>query len=65
MKQSQDKAVADRRSFLRLAGLGTVAGGAALVAGQGAAEAKTASDDKDGLYTETEHVKAYYRLARF
>lgn len=65
MKRSQDKAVTDRRSFLRLAGLGSVAGGAALVAGQGAAEAETAADDKDRLYKETDHVKTYYRLARF
>ncbi|MGI9384856.1 MAG: formate dehydrogenase [Methyloligellaceae bacterium] len=65
MKRSQDKTVADRRSFLRLAGLGTVAGGAALVAGGGAAEADTAADDKDRLYSETDHVKTYYQLARF
>ncbi len=65
MKQSQDRAVSDRRSFLKLAGLGTVAGGAALVAGKGVAEAGMAADDKDRLYRETDHVKTYYDLARF
>ena len=65
MKQSQDRAVSDRRSFLKLAGLGTVAGGAALVAGKGTAEAGLAADDKDRLYRESDHVKTYYDLARF
>ena len=65
MKQSQDRAVSDRRSFLKLAGLGTVAGGAALVAGKGTAEAGSAADDKDRLYRESDHVKTYYDLARF
>ena len=26
---------------------------------------KPADDDKDRLYKETDHVKTYYRLARF
>ncbi len=65
MTQSQDRAVSDRRSFLKLAGLGTVAGGAALVAGKGTAEAGKAADDNDRLYAVTDHVKTYYDLARF
>ena len=65
MKQSPDRAVADRRSFLKLAGAGAVAGGAALVSGQSPAAAKEAVTDKDRLYAETDHVKTYYDLARF
>ena len=65
MTQSQKKAVADRRSFLKLAGAGTVAGGIALVSGKEVAEAAVAADDKDRLYKETDHVKTYYELARF
>ena len=65
MKQSQDRAVSDRRSFLKLAGIGTVAGGAALLTGREAAEAGTAGEDRDRLYKETGHVKTYYDLARF
>lgn len=62
MKDTKDRAVADRRSFLKLAGLGAAAGGAAL-AGTRPAEAAT-DEKKGGLYRETEHVKRYYELAR-
>lgn len=65
MTQKQDRAVADRRSFLKLAGAGTVAGGVALVTGKEAADASTAKKPKDRLYEETDHVKTYYDLARF
>ncbi len=65
MTQSQKKADADRRGFLKLAGAGTVAGGIALVSGKEAAEAGVAADDKDRLYKESDHVKTYYDLARF
>ena len=34
MKQSKKEAVADRRSFLKLAGAGAAAGGAALMTGE-------------------------------
>jgi hypothetical protein len=62
MKKSDEKAVADRRSFLKLAGAGVVTAGGALAGGKpaGAAEAKPAR----ALYRETEHVKRYYELAR-
>jgi hypothetical protein len=62
MQKSDDKPVADRRSFLKLAGAGVVTGGAALADGKPAeaAEAKPARP----LYRETEHVKRYYELAR-
>ncbi len=65
MKQKCDRAVADRRSFLKLAGAGAVAGGVALVSGEKPAEASTAANETDRLYRETDHVRTYYELARF
>ena len=66
MKQSEQKAsaVADRRSFLKLAAAGTVSGGAVIATGTAIA-APAAAVDADGLYSETAHVKRYYELARF
>ncbi|MCL4765218.1 MAG: formate dehydrogenase [Hyphomicrobiaceae bacterium] len=63
MKKTDEKAITDRRSFLKLAGAGVAAGGAAAAAGAPA----TAAEDKsrEGLYRETDHVKRYYELARF
>jgi len=54
----------DRRSFMKLAGLG--AAGASLGLGAKEAEASQApAAAEQGGYQETEHVKTYYRLARF
>ncbi|VAW11873.1 hypothetical protein MNBD_ALPHA09-1477 [hydrothermal vent metagenome] len=53
----------DRREFLRLASLGTVVGGAALVAG---GSAKAAEAPKAGKgYRDTAHIRSYYETARF
>jgi hypothetical protein len=62
MQKSDEKAVTDRRSFLKLTGAGLVTGSAALASGKAAeaAEAKPAQR----LYRETEHIKRYYELAR-
>lgn len=65
MKGKGEKAVANRRNFLKLAGLGTVASGVALVAGGKPAEALDETVGKDRLYRETDHVKTFYKLARF
>jgi hypothetical protein len=62
MKQTKKEAVADRRSFLKLAAAGTAAGGATLVSGEQADAAET--KPKASLYRETEHVRRYYELAR-
>lgn len=59
-----EKLVADRRDFLKLATVGTATSGIALVAGS-AAVAKEAPDVKTSGYQETDHVKSYYDLARF
>ena len=63
MKQSKKETVADRRSFLKLAGAGAAAGGAALMTGETKAEAGEA-EQKVSLYRETEHIRRYYELAR-
>ncbi|MFN0262987.1 twin-arginine translocation signal domain-containing protein [Tepidamorphus sp. 3E244] len=64
MAGKKEDAKTDRRSFLKLAGLGSVAGGAALVTGAGEAEA-AALDTPGNGYRESEHVKAFYQSARF
>lgn len=66
MEDKQKAIRTDRRGFLTFAGLGAIAGGAALttVAAPEAAEAATPSADGAG-YRETAHVKAYYDSARF
>ena len=64
MQESKKKeVVADRRSFLKLAGTGAVAGGAALITGGTAAEAGEAKPS-GALYRETDHIRRYYELAR-
>jgi len=59
------KANTDRRSFLKLAGLGAVSGSAALVTGTHTVEAAKDAKAAEGLYRETEHVRRYYELAKF
>ena len=55
-------ATAGRREFFKVAGAGAVAGGAAMVAGTGEAEA--ASREGGTGYRETDHVRRYYDSAR-
>ena len=62
MQKADEKAIADRRSFLKLAGAGVVAVPAAL-ASEKPTEAAAAKPTR-ALYRETEHVKRYYELAR-
>ncbi len=65
MSKREKRSIAGRRDFLKFAGLGTIAGGAALVTGQDVAEASESLSDSDGGYRETDHVKKAYELARF
>ena len=53
-----------RRNFLKLAGVGTVAGGAALVMGS-PAKAVTKSPQNGAGYAETKHVQTYYESTKF
>ena len=64
-REAKGKAAAsDRRDFLKLAGLGAVAGGATLIAGKRAEAAAKTSPTAAG-YRETDHVKRFYKTARF
>ncbi len=62
-KTPRDAAIADRRSFLKLAGASAVTGATAAVTAAPAAAAE-AVGPKTGLYRETEHIRRYYELAR-
>ena len=55
----------DRRDFLKLAGVGAGAGGAAVLGGPKKADAAAAEAPSGRGYRETEHVKKFYRSARF
>lgn len=66
VRKSGKTKTAQRRDFLKLAGLGTLAGAAAAAAGAPkTAEAATAKPSADAGYRETEHVKKAYELSRF
>lgn len=55
----------DRRGFLKFAGLGSLAGGAALVSSKAADAAGVEADPRGEGYSETDHVKTFYATARF
>lgn len=59
-----DKKLADRRSFLKLASL-SAAGAVASVASSNTARADNVSEDGSKGYSETDHVKKVYELAKF
>ncbi|MEP0233361.1 MULTISPECIES: twin-arginine translocation signal domain-containing protein [Roseibium] len=63
MTDKKTKDTADRRNFLKLAGLGTLASGASVVTG--GAEVVAADADAGSGYRETDHVKKVYETARF
>lgn len=65
MSKTRSGSATDRRSFLKLAGLGTVAGGAALAAAGKPAEALESGRPEGAGYRETAQVRAYYASARF
>lgn len=65
MKAKTEDVTTDRRGFLKFAGLGTVAGGAALVAGGESQAVELAEPVGDAGYRETDHIKAYYASTRF
>lgn len=65
MKTRTEKQRVARRDLLKIAGLGGVAGAAAIASSSGKAEAASAKDVKGSGYRETEHVRTYYELAKF
>ena len=65
MKTKKEKILGnDRREFLKLAGVGAVAGGAAALGANKKAKADAAEVTSSG-YRETDHVRKFYRTARF
>jgi hypothetical protein len=54
---------AKRRDFLKLVGLGSVAGVTTLATGSPPAKAEAINPESSG-YRETEHVRKYYETAR-
>lgn len=65
MSQDRKDAAVGRRDFLKLSGIAAATGGAALAAGNTQAEAGEAQSGSAAGYRETDHVKTYYKLARF
>lgn len=65
MKTRKDEQRLARRELLKFAGLGSVAGAAAIAAGAGQSESASAAEEKSSGYRETEHVRTYYELAKF
>lgn len=63
-KSPASKADTDRRSVLKLLGVGSVGTAALTVSGETAAADEAKPADASG-YRETEHVKTYYDRARF
>jgi len=63
-----EKTTTDRRSFLKLASVGAASVGAASVVATAGAQSVSADEkqpDNTTGYTETDHVKKVYELARF
>jgi hypothetical protein len=63
-EKTKDTAVG-RREFLRLSGVAAATGGAALAVGGSESQASETLEAASSGYRETDHVKTYYRLARF
>lgn len=64
MTTKPEKVKTDRRNFLKFAGLGTIASGAALVSGEDAKAVEAPAISGSG-YRESDHVKTFYDSARF
>ena len=62
---TKDKRKGGRRDFLKLAGLGTLAGAAAVGSAPRKAQAAKTKTASGSGYSETEHVKKAYELSRF
>ncbi len=65
MSAKDKDAVVGRRDFLKLSGVAAATGGTALAVGNTEAEAAEAAHGSSAGYRETDHVKTYYKLARF
>ena len=64
MSEKRQDAVG-RRDFLKMSSVAAAAGGAALVSAESQAEASETVEPGFTGYRETDHVRMYYKLARF
>ena len=62
-KKAED-AIGDRRDFLKRSAVSVASAGAVVVAGKSASASDMEIPSGSG-YRETEHVKAFYKSARF
>lgn len=67
MADIKDKTIADRRDFLKLAGIAAAGSAVAVLSSAKEAKALTETEAETGSsgYRETDHVKKYYELAGF
>ncbi len=65
MTQQAERKKAQRRDFLKLLGLGGVAGAAALATGVEPQAAQADAKPEHAGYHETPHVRKYYETAKF
>jgi hypothetical protein len=65
MSAEPERNKAKRRDFLKLVGLGSVAGAAAVATGGKPPSAQAEETREDGGYRETPHVRQYYETAKF
>ncbi len=64
MSEKRQTAKADRRSFLKLVGVGALSGGAVLALDKSSAKASETPVKTTG-YRETDHIRTYYESTRF
>ena len=65
MADRPERKKAKRRDFLKLVGLGSLAGAATAVTGGKTPEAKAETKPQGAGYRETPHVRKYYDTAKF
>ena len=65
MADRPERNKAKRRDFLKLVGLGSLAGAATAVTGGKTPEAKAEEKPQGAGYRETPHVRKYYDTAKF
>jgi len=63
--EQREKSKAKRRDFLKLLGLGSIAGAAVAATGADAPAGEPAAKPEGAGYRETPHVRKYYETARF
>lgn len=61
MSDRKQETAIGRRAFFGAVGGAAAAGAATLVAGPAAAQAENADEMRKARYTESDHVKAFYR----